>query len=77
MIKPYLSERALPALFAPKKDGRLSICVDYPKRNIMTENDTYPLPHMDKYIASVGKATILTNMDEYVGYWQILVGKED
>lgn len=52
--KPDASEWAAPVLIVPKKDGQLRICVDYHYLNEMTQENSYPLPRMDKCIHSLG-----------------------
>lgn len=43
----------------------------------MTVRDTYPLPHMDEYTDSLGKAKVFTTLDANRGYWQMPVAPRD
>jgi hypothetical protein len=46
-IRPNVSPRRAPVLFAKKKDGTFGMCIDYLELNIITINNKYPLPRID------------------------------
>jgi hypothetical protein len=46
-IRPSVSPRGAPVLFAKKKDGTFGICIDYLELNIITIKNKYPLPRID------------------------------
>jgi hypothetical protein len=46
-ICPSSSPWGCPALFVPKKDKELHLCVDYQPLNAVTIKNKYPLPHID------------------------------
>ena len=44
IIRRSKSLYGTPVLFAPKKDGKLRLCIDYRKLNRQTLRDCYPTP---------------------------------
>ena len=37
----------------PKKTGKIRVCVDYKKLNVVTILDPFPLPFMDSFLDDV------------------------
>lgn len=60
VIEKSSAEWDYPVLFAPKKDGRLRLCVDYRMLNKMNIKDVYPLPCIDECIDWLGEAFIFS-----------------
>ncbi len=52
-------------------------CVDYRKLNAITVRDTYPIPHMDECIDSLGSAKMFSTFDCNSGYCQIPIAEKD
>jgi hypothetical protein len=77
VIEPATSQWASPIVLVAKPDGSTRFCVDYRRLNAVTVRDSYPLPHMDECIDSLGDAKIFTTLDCNSGYWQIPVRPED
>lgn len=69
-------EWAFPIVLVKKKDGTLSMCVDYCRLNSIAEADAYPIPHVDDLIDSLGRAKYITTLDLAKGYWQVTVNEE-
>lgn len=65
-----------PVLFAPKRDGRLRICVYYCNLNTMNVKDSYPLPLIDESINSWGEESILSTIHESNRYCQIKIAEK-
>jgi hypothetical protein len=59
-----------PAIFVKKKDGSLRFCIDYRMLNTKTIKDTYPLPHIDEILDSVGGCRYFSTLDTASGFWQ-------
>ena len=61
----------------PKKDGNVRVCVDFRDLNKVSPKDDFPLPHIDLLVDSTAIHLMLSFMDEFSGYHQILMALED
>ena len=61
----------------PKKDGKVRVCVDFRDLNKASPKDDFPLPHMDLLVDSTAGHHMLSFMDGFSGYNQILMASED
>ena len=61
----------------PKKDGKVRVCVDYRDLNKASPKDDFPLPHIDMLVDSTVGHSMLSFMDGFSGYNQILMALED
>jgi ribonuclease HI len=61
----------------PKKNGKVRMCVDYRDLNKASPKDDFPLPHIDVLVDNVAGNALLSFMDGFSGYNQILVAPED
>ena len=62
-IRPSTSPAGYPILLAPKKDGKLRLCVDYRQLNAITFKHRYPLPVIPELQMRVSGAKIFTKID--------------
>ena len=72
IIEPSNSARRSPLVVVQKKDGHPRLCTDFRVLNMMTENDTYPMPtarSLFLYLA-YRKPVIFTAIDLLSGYHQ-------
>lgn len=60
-----------------KKNGKWRICVDFTDLNKACPKDSYPLPHIDRLVESTAGNELLTFMDAFSGYNQILMHTDD
>ena len=60
-----------------KKNGKWRICVDFTDLNKACPKDSYPLPHIDRLVESTAGNELLTFMDTFSGYNQILMHLDD
>ncbi|KAF8085674.1 hypothetical protein N665_0652s0002 [Sinapis alba] len=60
-----------------KKNGKWRVCIDFTDLNKACLKDSYPLPHIDWLVESTTRNEILTFMDAFSGYNQILMHPED
>ena len=61
----------------PKKDGKVRVCVDFWDLNKANPKDDFPLPHIDMLVDSTVGHSMLSFMDGFSGYNQILMALED
>ena len=61
----------------PKKDGKVRVCVDFRDLNKGSPKDDFPLQHIDIVVDSIVGYSMLSFMDGFSGYNQILMTLED
>ena len=61
----------------PKKDGKVRVCVDFRDLNKASPKDDFPLPHIDMLFDSTAGHPMLSFMDGFSRYNQILMAPED
>ena len=62
---------------APKKNGKLRVCIDLKKVNAATCRDHYPLPFSEHVLERVIGKEAYSFLDGYSGYNQISIAEED
>lgn len=62
-IRRSESPAGYPVLFAPKKDGKLRLCIDYRKLNDVTIKNRYPLPNISELQDRLQGAQYFTALD--------------
>ena len=60
-----------------KANGKWRMCVDFTDLNQACPKDSFPLPRIDQLVDSTAGHKLLTFMDAFSGYNQILLAKED
>ncbi|RVX11208.1 Transposon Tf2-2 polyprotein [Vitis vinifera] len=59
------------------QDGKVRVCVDFRDLNKASPKDDFPLPHIDMLVDSTAGHPMLSFMDGFSGYNQILMALED
>ena len=67
-IEPSQSNWSSQCLLVPKPDQIYRMCTDFRKLNSVTKTDTFPIPWIDDYIDTVGKAKYVTKTDLLKGF---------
>jgi hypothetical protein len=75
-IHPSASPWGYPALFIPKKDKELHLCVDYRPLTVTIKNK-YPLLHIDILFDQLAGAQVFSKIDLRSGYHQLRIRDED
>ena len=60
-----------------KSNGKWRMCVDFTDLNNACPKDSFPLPRIDQLFDSTVGHELLTFMDAFLGYNQILMKKKD
>ena len=60
-----------------KKWGDIRICIDFRNLNRATLKENYPVLAMEQILQCVSGSTMLSLLDGFFGYNQVLVAKED
>ena len=61
----------------PKKCGKVKVCEDFHDMNKANPKDDFPLPHIDILVDSTVGHSMLSFMDGFSGYNQIMMALED
>ncbi|KAL0533477.1 hypothetical protein IC582_030317 [Cucumis melo] len=67
-IRPSVSPWGAPVLFVKKKDGSMSLCIDFRELNKVTVKNKYPLPRIDNLFDELQGATMFSKIDLRSGY---------
>ncbi|RVW93376.1 hypothetical protein CK203_022396 [Vitis vinifera] len=59
------------------QDGKVRVCVDFRYLNKASPKDDFPLPHINMLVDSTAGHSMLSFMDGFSGYSQILMAPED
>ena len=60
-----------------KKKGKLRVCVDFRDLNATTPKDMHVMPIVDMLVDSIVNNELLSFMDSFSGYTQILIDVDD
>ena len=60
-----------------KKNGKWRVCIDFTDLNKACPKDSFPLPHIDMLVDATAGHEMLSFMDTFFGYNQILMHPDD
>ncbi|RVW77841.1 Transposon Ty3-I Gag-Pol polyprotein [Vitis vinifera] len=61
----------------PKKDGKVRVCVDFRDLNKGNPKDDFPFSHIDMLVDNIASHSMLSFMDRFSKYSQVLMALED
>jgi hypothetical protein len=64
-------------VLVPKKNGKWRMCVDYTSLNKACPTDPFHLPRIDQVVDLTVGCELLSFLDAYSGYHQILLAEAD
>ena len=64
-------------VLVPKKDSKVRVCVDFRNLNKVNPKDDFPLPHINMLVDSTAGHAMLSFMDGFSSYNQILMAPKD
>ena len=70
IIRPSSSPWCAPAVYVPKQNGEIRICVDFVQLNRCTKKDSYPVPRADRPHQRLAGKKIFSKLDLQSAYWQ-------
>ena len=70
IIRPSNSPWSAPAVYVPKNNGEVRICVDYVQLNKSTKKDSYPVPRADGPQQKLAHKKVFSKIDLRSAYWQ-------
>ena len=60
-----------------KKNGKWQVCVDFTDLNKACPKDSFPLPHLDRLVEATAGNKLMSFMDAFFGYNQIMMNPDD
>jgi hypothetical protein len=66
-----------PMVIVPKKNGKLKICIDFRKLNVIAKKDAYPLPFINEMLNIIARYETYSFLNGYLRYHQISIAQED
>ena len=73
----YYLEWLANVVLVKKVNGKWRMCVDFIDLNSACPKDSFPLPRIDQLVDSIAGHKLLTFMDAFSGYNQILMAEEN
>ena len=77
IIRRNTNYYASPVLFAPKKDEKLRLCIDYRRLNAQTLRDPFPTPVASDLIAQTWGMKMFSKLDLQSGFHQMRIREGD
>ncbi|KAI3365872.1 hypothetical protein L3Q82_000851 [Scortum barcoo] len=74
-VEKSTSSYSSPVVCVRKKDGTLSLCIDYRELNRKTHPDRHPIPRVQDIMDNLGGNTIFSLLDQGKAYHQGFMGK--
>ena len=73
IVVPSTSPWASPVVPVPKKDGTVTVCIDYRKLNEVTVADPYYMTTMEEIVERIGASKVMSKLDLAKGFYQVEV----
>ena len=70
VIRPSNSPWCAPAVYVPKSNGEIHICIDFVQLNKVTKKDAYPVPRTEGPQQKLANKRVFSKIDLKSAYWQ-------
>ena len=70
IIRPSSSPWCAPAVYVPKSNGELRICVDFVQLNRVSKKNSYPVPRIEGPQQKLAGKHVFSKLDLRSAYWQ-------
>jgi len=70
IIRPSNSPWCAPAVYVPKSNGELHVCVDFVQLKHVTKKDSYPVPRAEGSQLKLAGKQVFSKLDLRSAYWQ-------
>lgn len=77
IIEAYYPEWIANPVLVPKPNGKWRTCIDFSDQNKAYSKDCFPLPLIDQLVDATAGHEMMSFMDAYSGYKQILMHSPD
>ena len=77
IVEVQYSEWLANPVVVKKKNGKWRVCVDFTDLNKACPKESYPLPHIDRLVESTTGNELMSFIDAFSGYNQILMHRDD
>ena len=77
VIRPSKSAYAAPCLLVYKKNGKPRLVIDFRRLNKVIQPISYPMPHLETSLQSLGGNKLYTTVDLLSGYHQVPIREQD
>ena len=71
IIRHSNSPWCAPAVYVPKNNGEIRMCVDFIQLNKVTKKDTYPVPRAEGPQQRLSNKQVFSKIDLRSAYWQL------
>jgi hypothetical protein len=66
-----------PIVVVLKKNGKLKVCIDFQKLNVITKKDPYPLHFIEEILDMVVVHEVYSFLDGFFNHCQIIIASKD
>jgi len=77
IVEPAASPWASNVILVKKKDGTLRFCIDYRRLNLLTRQDSYPLPLINNCLNALSESFWYSTLDLRSKYYNMPISEEN